>query len=309
MREKKADKKTILSDYSIQKQEERNQTGQDLKLEEFFKLKRDVFRRMLEIQFDLNVKTNGKAWFQGKTEKGLVINWDIALYTEIGELIESFNWKHWKNDNLDQQYLYDKENLIVETVDILHFILSLVLEKMTKLYTIPSDKSAIVEKALEYIESGFLMKVVYDSTKENKKIEPALLIEDAMDLVSCGYKSNVKKIPLLLNHFMRLVVDINHFQKFSLMDLYKSYVCKSFLNEFRQLNGYKEGTYKKHIFDTEDNIIAFGLMHDFNTYALTHNLESVKKAWFSNMEQLYKNWTKETCPKCAVKRFFKKFFK
>lgn len=309
MEAKQIEKKRILSDYSIQKQEERNQTGQDLKLEEFFRLKRDVFHRMLEIQYDLNVKTNGERWFQGKTEKGLVINWNIALYTEIAEFIESFNWKHWKNDCSDSQYQYDKMNLIVETVDILHFILSLVLEKMTKLYTNVQDKSIIIEKALDYIGGGFLSKVTYDSTKESKTIEPALLIEDAMDLVSCGYKSNVKKLPLLLNHFMRLVVDINHFQKFSLMDLYKYYVCKSFLNEFRQLNGYKEGTYRKYINNTEDNVIALGLMHEFNTYALTHNLEWVKKAWFSSFGDLYKSYSVETCSKCLVKRFFKKLLK
>ena len=45
-------------------------------------------------------------------------------------------------------------------------------------------------------------------------------------------------------------------------DLYKRYVVKNQLNQFRQDHGYKNGTYIKIWGDVEDNIIAFKIMDD-----------------------------------------------
>lgn len=289
---------SLKSDYTILKEE-----YPELDLGTFLENKRSIFKKMLEIQYDLNVKTNGKNWYKGKTNKGLTINWDIALYTEIAELVESFNWKHWKNDNPVDQYEYDKDNLIVETVDILHFILSVVLEKVTKIYSITKGKEEIINKALDYIEDPNFTNVIYATYEENKKINKSLLIEDAMAMMSCGYNRDIKKLPVLFHNFLKLTVDINFFQKFNLMDMYKSYVCKSFLNEFRQNNGYKEGTYVKYFNGQEDNVTAFELMKKYTLDELVHDFNSVRKDWFLEFSNLYNNR-----PVNKIQKLFGKLF-
>lgn len=301
MQKKKVKNVNLKSDYTILKEE-----VMDLDLGTFLENKRSIFKRMLEIQYDLNVKTNGKNWFKGKTKNGLTINWDIALYTEIAELIESFNWKHWKNDNPEFQYRYDKDNLIVETVDILHFILSVILEKVTKIYKITKGKEEIISKALDYIENPNFSNVIYATYEEGKSINKALLIEDAMSMMSCGYNVDIKKLPVLLHNFLKLTVDINYFQKFNLLDMYKAYVCKSFLNEFRQQNGYKEGTYSKILNGEEDNFLAFDLMGKYRLEELVEDFDSVKKDWFLEFDKLYKKYT---CTKCFIRRIVKKLIK
>lgn len=298
MQQKKMKNVNLKSDYTILKEE-----YPEMDLGTFLENKRSIFKKMFEIQYDLNVMTNGKNWYKGKTKNGLVINWDIALYTEIAELIESFNWKHWKNDNPEFQYRYDKDNLIVETVDILHFIISVILEKVTKIYTITKGKEEIINKALDYIEDPNFTNVIYATYEEGKKINKSLLIEDAMSMMSCGYNRDIKKLPVLFHNFLKLVVDINYFQRFNLMDMYKSYVCKSFLNTFRQENGYKEGTYVKYFNGQEDNVTAFEVMKKYTMEELVHDFDNVKKDWFLEFGNLYNNR-----PASKLQKLFGKLF-
>ena len=80
---------------------------------------------MLNLQQALNDATNGEDWENGLTKNGKIIDWKRCIYMESAELIDSFAWKHWKAINKAP----DWDNIKVETIDIWHFALSLLLQE------------------------------------------------------------------------------------------------------------------------------------------------------------------------------------
>jgi len=86
---------------------------------------RDKLKEMFTLQQKLNDNTNGIGWEAGYTKQNRQINWRRCIYMELAELIDSFNWKHWKDINIEP----DWDNIKIEVVDIWHFIMSLGLEE------------------------------------------------------------------------------------------------------------------------------------------------------------------------------------
>ena len=85
-------------------------------------------KEMFLMQQRLNDETNGLGWEDGYTKNGKLISWKRCIYMECAELIDSFAWKHWKNIAAP----IDTHNVVIEIVDIWHFVMSLVLEKSHK---------------------------------------------------------------------------------------------------------------------------------------------------------------------------------
>ena len=80
---------------------------------------------MFLMQQALNDETNGAGWEDGYTKNGKLINWKRCIYMECAELIDSFAWKHWKNISAAP----DVNNIVIEIVDIWHFVMSYILEQ------------------------------------------------------------------------------------------------------------------------------------------------------------------------------------
>jgi len=83
---------------------------------------KDVTKRLIEfteIQNELNIHTCGEDWRDGICSKsGKEIDWFKCTLVELGEMLESAAYKHWKHQE------EDKDNIKMELVDVLHFILS-----------------------------------------------------------------------------------------------------------------------------------------------------------------------------------------
>lgn len=199
----------------------------------------DKILLMLQLQASLNEATNGDKWTEGVTKNGKVINWRRCIYMECAEMIDSFSWKHWKN--IDQEA--DWDNLQVEVVDVWHFVMSLAIENYSQ-----TLRGQVEDLAINISESRSFKKIDTQEKLFADQNDTIQMIESIMiDTLSRGSLDLEK----LIADFFDLVV----MSGLNLDSLYSLYVGKNILNQFRQDNGYKEGSYIKVWAGEEDNVI------------------------------------------------------
>jgi dimeric dUTPase (all-alpha-NTP-PPase superfamily) len=207
----------------------------------------EYIKEMFALQQKLNDETNGIGWEHGYTKNNRIINWKRCIYMESAELIDSFNWKHWKNINSET----DWDNATVEIVDIWHFIMSLILED----YKV-NDRGDLEQLVKDVVDvQGFER-----FSKEAGKREDVEVMEIINDIESIIHETTKMKVDMfdgLLKEYFSLSLKCG----VNLKVLYKFYVAKNVLNQFRQDHGYKEGTYKKLWGDKEDNEVMIELLN------------------------------------------------
>jgi len=141
-----------------------------------------------------------------------------AIWVECAELLDHYGWKWWKKQSPDT------EQVALELIDIWHFGLSILLQSGVN----QDDLVAKIqnELSIETNEQDFRLDL--------EKFVAATL--------------NDRQFHISL--FGRLMAGID----MSFDQLYRGYVGKNVLNFFRQDNGYKDGSYRKHWHDgREDN--------------------------------------------------------
>ena len=187
-------------------------------------MEQNIFKVMVNLQHKLNIQTAGENYL----EKNL--NWNSAIIAESGELLDSLGYKWWKKQEPDM------ENVKVEAIDLLHFVISDTLQMN---YDI-RNFSDILNSTIRDFEVGF--KEISINLKNSKLLK-------LIDLLNTDRLS-------------RFIVMKAIFEKLEMSneDVYIAYITKNCLNKFRQNNGYKDGTYIKTWWDNrEDNVVAFDL--------------------------------------------------
>jgi dimeric dUTPase (all-alpha-NTP-PPase superfamily) len=103
---------------------------------------KEMLEHMFQLQEQLNVQIRGENW------RDQNLPWNRAIWTECAELLESMNWKWWKEDPIDMN------NIRVELVDIWHFGMSTWLQKELS-HTVDYHPTIIKNKelAISYIET------------------------------------------------------------------------------------------------------------------------------------------------------------
>ena len=200
-------------------------------------------KEMFLMQQALNDETNGVGWEDGYTKNGKLINWKRCIYMECAELIDSFAWKHWKNISAAP----DVNNIVIEIVDIWHFVMSYILEQYyggKDIDHIVSDVTAV---------SGFaeFSSYAYD-VREYSIYE----IVNDIELIIHETSGFELQIGELLTDFFRVAIKCG----VSLDILFVKYIGKNVLNKFRQDHGYKEGSYRKIWGDLEDNEVLIEVL-------------------------------------------------
>ena len=167
---------------------------------------------MLQMQNEMNSRVH-PSWRDQNYE------WYRAIWIECAELMDHYGWKWWKKQSPD------REQVILELIDIWHFGLSSLLQAETS-----EDKIA---DRLEAAMSATQLDQVF---------------LDDVETFAQRTLSTRQFDPLLFNRLLcHMDISLDH--------LYRSYVGKNVLNFFRQDRGYKEGSYKKHWQDgREDNV-------------------------------------------------------
>jgi dimeric dUTPase (all-alpha-NTP-PPase superfamily) len=198
----------------------------------------DKVLAMLQLQQQLNDATNGENWEEGVTKNGKVINWKRCIYMECAELVDSFAWKHWKSIAADP----DWDNLQIEVVDVWHFVMSLALETYKKNRL--GDIVVLAEQISEMDNYALLYDEIDDFESEKLlMIQIESVMRDALEI-------NTSMTKLLFDFF-----ELARMSKLDITTLYRLYVGKNILNQFRQDHGYKEGTYTKVWNGKEDNVV------------------------------------------------------
>ncbi|WP_458700113.1 dUTP diphosphatase [Sulfurospirillum sp. 1307] len=206
----------------------------------------DYLKEMFYLQQKLNDETNGIGWENGYTKNNRIINWRRCIYMESAELIDSFNWKHWKDINKEP----DWDNATIEIVDIWHFIMSLLLED----YKINNRGS--IDKLIRDVSDVQGFEQFTKEPLAHDGVDTMELINDIESIIHMTTTINVDLFDGLLREYFSLSLKCG----VNLKILYKYYIAKNVLNGFRQDHGYKEGTYKKVWGDKEDNEVMLEIL-------------------------------------------------
>ncbi len=194
---------------------------------------------MLQLQNQLNDATNGEEWVKGITKNNKVINWKRCIYMECAEMIDSFPWKHWKNIEVEP----DWDNLQIEVVDVWHFIMSLAIENYSQ--TLRGGVEDVANDISELSSFTQIETLATEFADQNSVIEK---VENIMRIALAKEKLDLEA---LISEFFDLVV----MSGLNLDTLYRLYVGKNILNQFRQDHGYKDGSYIKIWDGEEDNVV------------------------------------------------------
>jgi len=199
----------------------------------------DKILLMLQLQAQLNDATNGENWTKGTTKNGKTINWRRCIYMECAEMVDSFSWKHWKSITAEP----DWANHQIEVVDVWHFIMSLAIE----------DYSLNFRGSIEDIALNISQLDSFSSIDVNAKSfsSQELVIEKVEELIRLAISKDKLELELLISEFFDLV----KLSGLNIETLYRLYVGKNILNQFRQDNGYKDGSYIKVWNGEEDNVV------------------------------------------------------
>lgn len=199
----------------------------------------DKLLLMFQLQAELNESTNGPDWTSGITKNKKIINWRRCITMECAEMIDSFSWKHWKN--IDQEP--DWDNLQIEVVDVWHFIISLAIENYSKTLRGNIDTLALNISQLKGFEQVTQTSSLFASQD--------VIIGKVEELMKITLDKGELELEALFENFFDLVV----MSGLDLETLYRLYVGKNILNQFRQDNGYKDGSYIKVWDGLEDNVV------------------------------------------------------
>ena len=219
------------------------------KLNEISPVSSKIWVETVELQDKLN-KFIHPRW---KTQN---FDWWMAIIDEETEILNSKNWKWWKDTESYQKI--DSENLIVELIDIFHFLLSLGIE------TKKTDFMFTTLMTFKHSEPNF-----------NKIIE---IVRKELRL-----HSTIQNFDIYFLNWIKIWSltgkDLNYVMKY--------YRIKNALNILRQNYGYKNGTYIK-IWDKEgheDNYYAwkFGNEMELNEDMFNNLYKKLEEYYVTNL--------------------------
>lgn len=193
----------------------------------------EKIKHCLELQDKLNKKIN-ENWKEIRKKEDFY----RAIWLECAEAVESLPWKWWK------KVQPDLENLEIETADIFHFILSLILmEKNPDLEYLYKGLNEDF-KELDNIEGEHINHyLALDYQKDGDIYEEYIFLFERV-----AEKSLRQDFNGVLFFFGLLTKKLMGLDR-----LYLLYMGKNILNHLRQEMGYKSGDYKKVINGIEDN--------------------------------------------------------
>lgn len=165
---------------------------------------------MLSLQDSMNSKVHPE-WRAEHFE------WYRAIWIESAELMDHFGWKWWKKQKVD------RDQVILELIDIWHFGLSDLLQKEASHARIAEELGGALHASP--MPGNFLEDV--------ERFAGQVLTTRAFDAEG----------------FVRMMAGAG----LSFTQLFKAYVGKNVLNIFRQDHGYKSGSYIKIWAQREDN--------------------------------------------------------
>ncbi len=179
---------------------------------------------MAELQDALNANVHPQWRTQGHA-------YYRAIWVECAELLDHFGWKWWKHQSADL------EQVKLEIVDIWHFGLSELIRDG--------------RIGAGHIDAGVVSAFDRIGTSSPRDFRETVEALAGATLAQRGFPVDA-------------FVDLMGALPLDLDELYRIYIGKNVLNNFRQANGYKSGTYIKVWLGREDNEHLFELVGELD---------------------------------------------
>lgn len=178
---------------------------------------------MLSLQERMNFKVD-ENW------KEKHFPWEDAIFTEATEAFNHTNWPWWKKEGTE----INMPQLKLELVDIAHFLFSYLIEQDDL------DISALLNMVTETVESTAKELEAMGNCIELEANRPELIKKSLKRLISVSVRErdNGLRWDDIIIYFVLCMYTVG----MDWPDLYKMYVGKNTLNQFRQAKGYKTDT-------------------------------------------------------------------
>ena len=181
----------------------------------------------IKIMLDLQDSMNTKVTSNWREQN---YEWYRAIWTECAELMDHYGWKWWKKQ------VPDTEQVALELIDIWHFGLSILLQSGKTQEEIATHIQQELQKVTDGKDFRLDLEAFASATLADRQFHVSLFGQ-LMNGISMSFE-----------------------------ELYRGYVGKNVLNFFRQDNGYKDGSYRKHWHDgREDNEHLVELVQSLDT--------------------------------------------
>lgn len=207
-----------------------------------------MVRTMAEMQNAHNVQVHPEWRTQG-------YEYYRAIWVECAELLDHFGWKWWKKQ------IPDLDQVKLEIVDIWHFGLSDLIR------TGKLDESVG--------EAMFAVETTVAATANQLNSSDVAQFRAAVEALA---ESSLSQRLFRLEPFQRLLEAL----PMSLTELFRLYIGKNVLNNFRQDHGYKTGEYRKLWSGREDNEHLIEILQDIECAA-----DEVPQALYSQLNARY----------------------
>lgn len=203
---------------------------------------------MFALQNFLNSRIN-PTWKENNQD------FETAILIETAEMIDSLNWEWWK------QKKEDIDNAKVELVDIWHFYMSDILIKHGEFSN--EDYETLERLVTHQFENRDAAAWAPENAKRTTCNVMKMFVAHVVSTTE-GVSDTA-----LLNFFD---VVAHYFTDFN--EFFVAFAMKNVLNDFRQKNGYKLGTYKKQWNGLEDNAAVRELFPSFADMFEGDNVQS-----------------------------------
>jgi len=189
---------------------------------------------------------------------------NTAMLVEAGELIDHLGFKWWKHQvpNIKQAQM--------ELVDIWHFLMSdLIRSFPEEAIAALDDDSVLFDGVLDVIKGGMINEAEMTEAERTRaaiKTATVFIAATACDMNELSSTPSDEESPQFESVFPSHVLKVQMFSSLMLelqvteSMLYKWYIGKNALNNFRQANGYKTGEYIKHWNNQEDNEVLVDII-------------------------------------------------
>lgn len=225
-----------------------------------------VITNIVENQHKLNTLLCGPDYLKTlHTDKGRPIKFNLAVFDETVEVLNCTPWKHWKSIN-DKT---DLVNLKLEIADVWFFIASVIILCDHHLKQVMGDVGTVGLIIVNMISRRTDIETVMKKYKPEYKIQGMLedsllsiasiageinkislfnpMLEDTFEHASVDEKKKaIVGVLDKISEMINIIEDVNYIALDSnIEDVMQTYVFKAVLNEFRDKNGYADGTYSK----------------------------------------------------------------
>jgi dimeric dUTPase (all-alpha-NTP-PPase superfamily) len=201
----------------------------------------DRLEVMLRLQSDLNKFIDSLRNIRRWDDEAWVKKYILAMAQEVSELIDCFNWKWWKNPKE-----IDRNAVIEEIVDIIHFLLSAYLQKgMTAdeivLTAIGEDGITAEGDSLDQLWDYFTRTGEVIISEEDA-IDRAVYLHN---ILTETYLSNpLEYLENYTPEFWESIVSIANFFNITPEEIYTAYLKKNYENRLRQVSKeFRGGSY------------------------------------------------------------------